>query len=201
MNSQCRVSLTDPGVHPLTSLLHCLGPDSQSASRKYESIRARLIMMFRARRCVFAEDLADITFERVARRLGNLTLRFIGDPAPYFYAVARKIYLEHLRELRAKQLRATWWPPINTDNSESENMLQLLEKALNIIPTANHELILKYYAWNGKNKIAHRRALANQLGVNPNALRLRVCRIRKELKKHMVQLDTELVRKHLNSSL
>jgi len=44
-----------------------LGPDPESAGRKYELIRGRLIMMFRARRCVFAEDLADTTFERVAR--------------------------------------------------------------------------------------------------------------------------------------
>src|SRR5262245_29074518 len=53
-------------------LLYWLGPDPHSAGRKYESIRARLIVMFRARRCVFAEDLADITFERVAHKLANL---------------------------------------------------------------------------------------------------------------------------------
>src|SRR5678809_1369390 len=72
-----------------------LGPDPESAGRKYELIRGRLIMMFRARRCVFAEDLADTTFERVARKLADISNEFTGDPARYFYGVAKKVYLEY----------------------------------------------------------------------------------------------------------
>ena len=177
-------------------LLHFLGPDSHIACRKYESIRAQLIGMFRARRCVFAEDLADVTFERVAHRLANLTYKFTGDPARYFCGVARKIYLEYLRELKNNKVRATCWQPTTIDNSESENMLERLDKALSMIPNADRQLILTYYAWNEEKKIDHRRALANQLGIGLNALRLRVFRIRKEIKKNMLDLDPELVRKH-----
>jgi hypothetical protein len=75
--------------------LFWLGPDPESAGKKYELIRDRLIMMFRARRCVFAEDLADTTFERVARKLTDLTTEYTGDPARYFYGVAKKVYLEY----------------------------------------------------------------------------------------------------------
>ncbi|HXQ72186.1 MAG TPA: hypothetical protein VN844_16945 [Pyrinomonadaceae bacterium] len=177
---------------PFERLLHWLGPDSHSAGRKYESIRARLITMFRARRCVFAEDLADVTFDRVAHRLASLTSPFIGDPAPYFYGVARKIYMEYLRELKASKLSVTCWPPTNIANPDSENTFELLETALSVIPNADRELILKYYAWEGKDKIDHRRAFANQLGIGLNALRLRAFRIRKEIKKTMVRLDAEL---------
>ena len=178
-------------------LLHYLGPDSHSAGRKYESIRTRLIMMFRARGCMFAEDLADVTFDRVAHKLTSLASQFIGDPAPYFSGVAKKIYLEHLRELKANQL--VCWPPTSIENQVSENMLELLEKALSMIPNTDRELILKYYAWDGKKKIDHRRTLADQLGIKLNVLRLRVFRIRKKLKKKLVQMDPELVRKHLTS--
>ena len=154
--------------------------------------------MFRARRCVFAEDLADITFERVAHKLTNLTSQFIGDPAPYIYGVGKKIYLESLRELKANQLRQTCFLPTSNDNPDSENMLELLEKALSMISNADSELILKYYAFNGKNKIDHRRTLANQLGIRLNALRLRVFRIRGKIKKNMLQLDAELMMKALS---
>jgi DNA-directed RNA polymerase specialized sigma24 family protein len=152
--------------------------------------------MFRARRCLFAEDLADITIERVAHKLTTLTSKFIGDPAPYFFGVAKKIYFEYLRGLKANQLRATCCLPTRTDTSDSEKKLELLEKALGMIPNADRELILKYYAWNGKNKIDQRRALADQMGIRLNALRLRVFRIRKEIKKQILKLDPELARKH-----
>lgn len=180
-------------------LLYWLDPDSHSAGRKYESIRARLIVRFRARGCMFAEDLADVTFERVARRVANLTPSFTGDPAPYFFGVAKKIYLEHRRELKANELKATCWQPTSVDNPDAENMFELLEKALSMIPNADRELILKYYAWNGKSKIDHRRAFANELGIGLNALRLRAFRIRREIKKNMVQLDAELMRKYLRT--
>jgi DNA-directed RNA polymerase specialized sigma24 family protein len=201
MNSQCRAISQNFDARLNAAiferLLQWLGPDSHSASLKYESIRARLVTMFRARRCVFAEDLADMTFERVAHKLTNLTSRFIGDPVPYFYGVARKIYLEYVRKLNANQLRATCGPPTSIDDPESENLIELLERALSTISNVDRELILRYYAWDGKNKAAHRRALANQLGIGLNALRLRVFRIRMEIKKNMVQLDAELVTKYL----
>jgi len=173
-------------------LLLWLGPDSDAAGQRYETIRARLIAMFRSRRCVFAEDLADVAFERVARRLTTPNAEFISDPIPYFYGVARNIYLEYLRELNADKLRASCWSPTTVDNSDSENMLELLDKALSMIANADRELILGYYAWNGRKKIDHRRVLANQLGIGLNALRLRVFRIRREIKQYMGQMDAEL---------
>src|SRR5690348_11360969 len=62
-----------------------LGPDEELAAQKYKSIRSRLIVMFKARRCVFAEDLADATIERVTRKLSDLNFRFSGDPALFCY--------------------------------------------------------------------------------------------------------------------
>jgi DNA-directed RNA polymerase specialized sigma24 family protein len=208
------VSLIDPNVHPATHrqlsrstkpalgkpvssegqlnaaaferFLCWLAPDRETAGLKYESIRGGLITMFKARRCLFAEDLADTTFERVARKLTALTTEFKGDPTPYFYGVAKKVYLEYQHEITAKHKRVVWSPPATSDDQELENMLDQLDEALSAIPKFDRELILKYYTYSGRNKIGHRRALANQFGLRPNALRLRVFRIRKLIKNHML---------------
>ena len=185
------VSSTGSNVHGGTNaaafeqLLFWLGPDPESAGRKYELIRGRLIMMFRARRCVFAEDLADTTFERVARKLTDLTTEFTGDPARYFYGVAKKVFLEYQHELMTKRKRNCCLSPASAEDEDLENMLKQLDDALSAIPKSDRELILTYYTDSGRNKINHRRALARQFGVGPNALRLRVFRIRREIKNYI----------------
>jgi RNA polymerase sigma factor (sigma-70 family) len=147
-------------------------------------------MMFRARRCASAEDLADATFERVVRKLTDLTTELTGDPARYFYGVAKKIYLEYQREITVNYWRSRCSLPTNTDNDEDlENLLKQLDEALSTIPNSDRELILRYYTDSGKNKINHRRMLAEQFGLRPNALRLRVFRIRKEIKRYMLQVE------------
>ena len=163
-----------------------LGPDPETAGQKYEVIRGRLIMMFRARRCVFAEDLADATFERVARKLTQLTTEFSGDPARYFYGVAKKIYLEYQHEITAVRYRSPLPTLPDTVDQDLEDMLKQLDEALNKIPKSDRDLILKYYTGTGRNKIDYRRALADQLGMGLNALRLRVFRIRKEIREYIL---------------
>lgn len=171
--------------------LYWLGPDPETAGRKYESIRSRLIRMFRARRCVFAEDLADATVERVVRKLTDLTTELTGDPAHYLSGVAKKIYLEYLREAKADLSRSECSLPTKTENPDLENMLSQLDEALSAIPNPDRELILNYYTGSGRNKINHRRALAEQFGIGLNALRLRAFRIRREIKDYMSQSRAE----------
>lgn len=168
-------------------LLGWLGPNSEAAGRKYEDIRGRLIVMFRSRRCIFAEDLADATFERVTQKLAYHTDTFMGDPALYIYGVAKKIYLEYQRKIRTAPLNADFCHRPNADNDNLENMLLRLDEALDAIPKSDRELILSYYSGSKRNKIVQRRALAQQFGLRINALRLRVFRIRKEIKNNMLR--------------
>ena len=163
-----------------------LGPDPESAGRKYEAIRSRLIKMFSAKRCVFPEDLADATFERVARKLVDFT-NFTGDPTCYFYGVAKKIYLEYQREIATVHIRPHYSISTDTGTQDWEQMLKQLDDALNTIPISDRELILKYYTGSGRNKIELRRTLAEQMGFPLNALRLRVFRIRREIRNYMLQ--------------
>ena len=167
-------------------LLYWLSPDRDTAGRKYESIRSRLITRFKSRRCAFPEDLADVTFDRVARKLTDLTIRFTGDPLPYFYGVAEKIYLEHQREITTRRNCRSNALPTHDENPELENMLNKLDQALSRIHESERELILRYYDWDGNSKIDIRRALAKQLGLEPQALRVRVFRIRRKIKNYIV---------------
>ena len=182
---------TDPTAAAFERFMSWLGPDEERAGLRYESIRGRLIMMFKARRCVFAEDLADATIERVTRKLTDLTFGFSGDPALYFYGVAKKIYLEHQRKLMADLKRSPASLPIPSANPDLENKLKQLDEALSTIPKSDRELILRYYAGSGKNKVKDRRAMAEQLGLRPSALRLRVFRIRSAIKNYILRSSAD----------
>lgn len=181
------VSPENSNIHTFERFLYWLAPDRETAGRKYESIRGGLITMFKARRCLFAEDLADTTFERVAQKLATLTTAYEGDPARYFYGVAKKVYLEYQHKSITRHGRVTGLIPATRDDEDLENMLDHLDEALSAIPQFERELILTYYTYSGRNKIDNRRALANQLGLRPNALRLRVLRIKRSIKNHMLR--------------
>ena len=204
MNTQC-AAVTGPKTHRATQqsprrqcspnnslnaaaferLLYWLGPDPESAALKYESIRDGLIMMFRARHCDCAEDLADTTFERVTRKLAALT-GFTGDPARYFFGVAKKVYLEYRHETIAKRKQVECSLLTNVNDQDMENLLLRLDDALSAIPQSDRDLILTYYTGTGRTKINHRQDLATQFGLGPNALRLRVFRIRRVIKNYML---------------
>lgn len=201
------VSSTGSNVHDgaanaaaFEQFLFWLGPDPESAGRKYELIRHRLIMMFRARRCVFAEDLADTTFERVARKATDLTTEFTGDPARYFYGVAKKVHLEYQHELVRRHRSTKRALPTFSEDRDLENMLKQLDDALNAIPKSDRELILTYYKDSGLNKINHRRELARQFGIGANALRLRVFRVRKIIKNYIRCQHSHLTHKPIAAS-
>ena len=59
---------------------------------------------------------------------------------------------------------------------------ECLRKCLERLSAANRELIIEYYYGERKAKIDYRKELAGRLGIEPNALRIKVCRIRATLK-------------------
>jgi hypothetical protein len=80
------------------SLLAWLDPDREQSARKYESIRRTLIKIFTWRNVSDAEDLADETINRVAQRVNEVKPYYSGDPALYFYGVAKNL-LKNKREV------------------------------------------------------------------------------------------------------
>ena len=159
-------------------LLNWLGPDRDQAGLRYEKIRGGLINYFTFRAPCDAEDLADETINRVISRLPQIQHEINGERTRYFYGVARKVQLEYLR-------RKTPQPPAEqvTDSERVEVEHQCLEECMRKLSDESRELVLRYYQADGRQKIEERKQLAEELGIAPNALRIRAYRIRAALQK------------------
>src|ERR1051326_3930501 len=84
--------------HDFERFLAWLDSDRDEAARKYEEIRRRLIKMFESRGCTDGDEMADDTFDRVIRKVGEIAESYIGDPALYCYGVGRNVRLERRRK-------------------------------------------------------------------------------------------------------
>jgi DNA-directed RNA polymerase specialized sigma24 family protein len=165
------------------SLLAHLDPDRERAGEHYESIRRRLVRLFEWRGCEFPEDLADETFNRVARRLAEGLRIESLNPYGFFCGVAHLLHKEVLRE-RAKEQQAIksgdWAPSRSYEEEEPEDRrLGCIRLCLDEIPPDQRQLLLDYHQ--GEDRIRSRQKLADDLGMGMNALRIRVHRVRRQL--------------------
>jgi RNA polymerase sigma factor (sigma-70 family) len=176
----------------LQRLLNWLDGGADSDGYSYVEIRRRLRDYFARKNCRTAEDLADETLTRVARRLEEEGIAFTETPARYCYIVARFVFLEHLRETKSHQTVAplssttALQPPApsTADADEAgarERRLACLETCLQELDPLNRRIITHYYIGSERVKIDNRRELADSLGLSPNALTIRASRIRKRL--------------------
>lgn len=158
------------------AFLAWLDPDRNKAGRRYEDIRRRLIKIFASRGCFCPEDLADETINRVIAKVHEIKEDYHGDPARYFGGVARNVFHEYARK------RAVPTVQPRPDSPESrEQALSCLDKCLEEIPVDNSSLILRYYEGQKGSRIRNRNEMARELGMEPNALRIRAHRIRTAL--------------------
>jgi DNA-directed RNA polymerase specialized sigma24 family protein len=166
----------------LQRLLNWLDGGAASDGYSYVEMRRRLRDYFARKGCRPADDLADETLTRVARRLEEEGITVAETPARYCYIVARFVFLEHLRETKAQGATAlpadvASEPPA----SSPEHLLVCLDKCLQQLDPLNHRIITRYYIGSERAKIDNRRELAESLGLSPNALAIRASRIRKRL--------------------
>lgn len=161
-------------------LLSWLDPDPEAAGRQYELIRQRLIALFTRRGCLFPEEFADVTINRVTRKVPQIKSCYVGSPARYFYGVAKKVYLEYIRRVPVQKVF-----PIPSVKEDQEELFQLLDYALDKLEQADRELVLSYYQGDGHMKIDYRKALAEQMGLTLNTLRLRVYRIKSQIRSYL----------------
>jgi RNA polymerase sigma factor (sigma-70 family) len=168
-------------------LLAWLNPDREQAARRYEDIRDRLIRILMHRGCTVAEELADKAINQVARKVVEVKSYYVGDPAFYFYGVARNIYNDYLKslpdEVDVEPELLSAGPPEELGESEAEH--DCLEKCLGELTPQNRDLILEYHREKEGAKIEHHKEMAKRLGITLNALRILMCRIRAGLKKCM----------------
>ena len=168
-------------------LLQWLDEGEDSHGERYLEIRDRLVRYFSRRQCPNPEDLADETLNRVTRRLeGNGSIE--GDaPARYCYIVAKFVLLESLRRhdrhanAGARETDSLATAPSDDSSQERERTYTCLERCLTGCTPYDRELMLDYYAATAESARIQRKRLAGRLGLTPNALAIRACRIRGRL--------------------
>ena len=159
-----------PTKEAFDKLLRWLNPDRDKAGEKYEQIRFRLIRIFASRGCFHAEDLADQTINVILVKIDWLSQNYEGEPGLYFYAVAKKIFLEQLKKKAPPPI-----PPATPDTKEIELQSRCLQLCLkHELTSVEQDLVLKYYECDGPERIRLRKKLAKQLGISLNALRIRL---------------------------
>jgi RNA polymerase sigma factor (sigma-70 family) len=166
-------------------LLGWLDADREVAGRRYEEIRQSLIKILTWRGCAEAEDMADEVINRVADKLPKLLPIYKGDPALYFYGVAKRVLQEYrgrekqhvpLNEINSPQIA-----PAQGQEDDPELMDECLKRCLQELSPHNRETITAYYLMDKQAKIDSRKEIAQQTGVAINTLRVRMYRIRATL--------------------
>lgn len=162
-------------------LLAWLDEDRDRAGKKYEEIRFQLINLFIARSCRISEELADKTIDRVAKKVKDISDTYVGDPALYFYGVAKMVYLEYVRS------RPVALPDLPAKSEkDTEQRHECLELCIDKLSPVNRKLIMSYYGEAQANE-DQRRKLAARMELEPNALWVRVHRIREKLRRCVIE--------------
>jgi RNA polymerase sigma factor (sigma-70 family) len=180
--------ITQEGFDKLLAELHS---DIELAGEQYEKIRRKLVKLFEWRGCAHAEECADETLNRVARKIAEGTSIRSDDPYTYFHGVALNVLREYWRsaEQTAKTLEeAALIQNLSvdpedlllseTERKEKERLFECLNRCLQKLPPESLHLITRYHQETDTPNKARRKELAKSLGIPLNALRIRAYRIR-----------------------
>lgn len=173
--------LTKTGFDMLLTLLDA---DREQAGASYERLRTRLARFFEWRDCEHPEELADIVFDRIIKKLA-LGEQVLNVEA-YAITVAQFVLKEDYRE-RTRQDRSIDEEPllggfaVPEIDPEPDTRMDCLEKCLKEFSDDNRGVIVAYYDTDERTMIAARKRLAESLGVSLNTLRIRVCRLKTKL--------------------
>lgn len=201
-------ALTTPAF---ARLLEWLDDGVDSDGERYLEMRRRLAAYFGRRTRPRAEDLADETLDRIARTLQKDGAIAITPPAKYCYTVARFVLLEDVRrEHKHRCLDETSWSRhLVTTSARSiepeesveiqEQRLECLERRLQELSPEQHALVIEYYRDTRRQRIEHRREMAERLGITMNALCIRVSRIRTRLEAAVERCRKQSHKDHLSS--
>ena len=160
--------------------LAILDPDRGRAAEQYELLHRKLVRFFEVRGTPSPPDAADLTIDRVARKIE--AGEQIQDIGSYCYGVARLILLECGRQAsRFESLDEKVHTPAQTAAPRHDVMRECFDGCLRQLPSETRHLIIEYYSEDKTAKIEARRKLANELGLPLGGLRLRAHRIRSRL--------------------
>jgi DNA-directed RNA polymerase specialized sigma24 family protein len=173
-------------VDSFNKFLERLDADRDRAGEKFEELRRILLRFFQWRGAPFPEEQADETLTRVARRLSeSVDIKHVES---YCYEVARLVFLESLTSPDAKrasldEINQGSDPRANEVAGEKEARLACLDKCLASLEPEQRVLIVEYYTDEHRSRIDRRRALAERLGLQREALANRAQRLRDKLER------------------
>ena len=159
------------------------------AGEKYLALRERLEKFFEWRDCENTEELTDIVFDRVSKKIA--TGEKIENAEAFCVSVAKFVLLENRREvLRIEELdensRKINSPKVIDSNDEDEikdKRFECLDKCLAEFPAEKREILINYFDTDEATMIPTRKKLSEKLGINLNSLRIRVSRLKTKLEK------------------
>lgn len=166
-------------VESFSNFLSWLNPDRNRAGEEYERLRDKLLTFFRQRSCSVADELADETINRVILKSAEES---IENKLAYFYAVAKNVYRESLRK-QPSHLDIDEVVVPSPRPEEPSFSSDCLDKCLDELPPENKKLMLLYYSDDKTAKIKLRRQISETLKTTQTALRVRIMRIRNDLKR------------------
>jgi len=174
------------GGEDWTRLLKWLNPDPELAAQVYEAIRQKLISYFLRRGCSDVESLADRTIDRVTRKLRSFNGAPPDNPLRYCYGVARYIHKEYCHEQAdtgGGTVTDAQPDPYQPASAEAQEVLErCLGNCLQKLDAEKRDTFIRYYLAEPKAGSQIHQWLAEQMGITINALRLRVLRVKEELR-------------------
>lgn len=184
-----------PTPEAFEKLLAWLSDDRETAGAEYEKIRQKLIKLFKWRNCTPEEDYADITINRVTRRVFEGAEVSKEKPYLYFHGIALNVIREFWRSQQKHKhedfesvapSELTAENPTEQMEAEFEeqkraNRYACMNRCVQNLPDEIRQFIIKYHHGERKKDVRKEMAEAEKVGLN--VLRIRACRIRTDLEK------------------
>lgn len=162
-----------------------LDADRERAGLNYERLRARLTKFFEWRDCDNPEELADIVFDRIVKKitLGEQINNINAYSATVAQFVLKEAYRGHERDAGSIDDHPEIGdrPVLEDVDEDADARMACLEKCLAGFSSENRSLIVAYHDTDERTMIAARKRIANAMGISLNTLRIRVCRLKAKL--------------------
>ena len=163
-------------------LLKALSSDEAEAAQLYTKLHASLVRYFELKGISAPDKAADETIDRVPERINQNTkkedIRYIA------FSVAKFVFLEKIRK-EQKRMRADEGFYQKTDTIkylDEKDEFEPLRQCFKSLYEHERELLVSYFADLAADDLSvHRQKLADREGIDLNALRNRVSRLRKRL--------------------
>lgn len=173
------------GQEQFDALLGLFSTDREKAGDEYERIRSGLERFFYFKGCADPQSLADDTINRVAVKIHTFDPSKNVKPASFFYGFASNILMEDRRSARKEiELGETQFQAKETyqDDETGEARLSCLRKCMERLRVVEKDLIVRYFARRGPEKMKELDAICRELNCTARALHTRVFRIKNAMK-------------------